>query len=113
MHFALSTPNFLIQEDMLADVQWRWEVVESALKTENGYWLPCDEPGLGVKGNERAAARHPCGQGERRARSCIDKLQSLLPLDSDYPFRGRSDGLLYCRLAQCFAPILRVILLCG
>jgi L-alanine-DL-glutamate epimerase-like enolase superfamily enzyme len=28
LHFALSTPNFLIQEDMLADVPWRWEVVE-------------------------------------------------------------------------------------
>ena len=27
LHFALSTPNFLIQEDMLADVPWRWDVV--------------------------------------------------------------------------------------
>jgi galactonate dehydratase len=62
LHFALSTPNFLIQEDMLEDVPWRWEVVESALKTENGYWLPCDEPGLGVKVNEKAAARHPFAQ---------------------------------------------------
>jgi galactonate dehydratase len=69
LHFALSTPNFLIQEDMLADVQWRWEVVESALKTENGYWLPCDEPGLGVKVNERAAAQHPFEQ---------EKLQSAV-----------------------------------
>jgi galactonate dehydratase len=69
LHFALSTPNFLIQEDMLADVPWRWEVVESSLKTENGYWLPCDEPGLGVKVNERAAAQHPFEQ---------EKLQSVV-----------------------------------
>jgi galactonate dehydratase len=69
LHFALSTPNFLIQEDMLADVPWRWEVVESALKTENGYWLPCDQPGLGVKVNERAAAQHPFEQ---------EKLQSAV-----------------------------------
>jgi galactonate dehydratase len=62
LHFALSTPNFLIQEDMLADVPWRWEVVESSLQTEKGYWLPCDEPGLGVKVNEQAAARHPFQQ---------------------------------------------------
>ena len=62
LHFALSTPNFLIQEDMLTDVPWRWEVVESALRTENGYWLPCDEPGLGVQVNEKAAARHPFEQ---------------------------------------------------
>jgi galactonate dehydratase len=59
LHFALSTPNFLIQEDMLADVPWRWEVVESSLRTENGYWLPSDAPGLGVTVNEAAAARHP------------------------------------------------------
>jgi galactonate dehydratase len=62
LHFALSTPNFLIQEDMLSDVPWRWEVVESTLKTENGWWLPSDEPGLGVKVNESAAARHPFEQ---------------------------------------------------
>ena len=59
LHFALSTPNFLIQEDMLSDVPWRWEVVESQLKTEAGYWQPCDAPGLGVTVNEKAAAEHP------------------------------------------------------
>jgi galactonate dehydratase len=62
LHFALSTPNFLIQEDMLSDVPWRWDVVESSLKTENGYWLPCDEPGLGIRVNEKAAALHPFEQ---------------------------------------------------
>ena len=40
LHFALSTPNFLIQEDMLTDVPWRWDVVRSSLETKNGYWLP-------------------------------------------------------------------------
>ena len=62
LHFALSTPNFLIQEDMLADVPWRWEVVESSLRTEGGYWLPSDAPGLGVRVNEAEAARHPFQQ---------------------------------------------------
>jgi len=62
LHFALSTPNFLIQEDMLTDVPWRWEVVESSLRTENGYWLPTDEPGLGIRVNENAAAQHPFEQ---------------------------------------------------
>ena len=62
LHFALSTPNFLIQEDMLSDVPWRWEVVESSLRTENGYWLPSDAPGLGIRVNEAAAARHPFQQ---------------------------------------------------
>jgi galactonate dehydratase len=73
LHFALATPNFLIQEDMLADVPWRWDVVESSLRTEKGYWLPCDEPGLGVRVNEQAAARHPFEQ---------EKMQSQV-YDSD------------------------------
>ncbi|MBI1899240.1 MAG: galactonate dehydratase [Acidobacteria bacterium] len=59
LHFALTTPNFLIQEDMLTDVPWRWEVVESSLRTENGYWLPTEKPGLGIEVNEAAAARRP------------------------------------------------------
>jgi galactonate dehydratase len=59
LHFDLSTPNFLIQEDMLADVPWRWDVVQHSLETRDGYWLKCQAPGLGVEVNEREAARHP------------------------------------------------------
>ncbi len=62
LHFALSTPNFLIQEDMLTDVPWRFDVVKHALKTENGYWLPPDAPGLGVEVDEEAAKKHPFKQ---------------------------------------------------
>ena len=62
LHFALSTPNFLIQEDMLADVPWRWEVVQHSLKTEEGYWLPTEAPGLGIEVNEEAAKKHPFRQ---------------------------------------------------
>ena len=62
LHFALSTPNFLIQEDMLADVPWRWDVVQHSLKTENGYWLTTDTPGLGIEINEEAARKHPFKQ---------------------------------------------------
>lgn len=62
LHFDLSTPNFLIQEDMLTDVPWRWEVVQHSLKSEAGYWLPVDAPGLGIEVNEAAAAKHPFRQ---------------------------------------------------
>jgi len=62
LHFALATPNFLIQEDMLGDVPWRWDVVQSTLETQNGYWLPTDAPGLGIAVDEAAAARHPFQQ---------------------------------------------------
>ncbi len=59
LHFALSTPNFLIQEDMLTDVPWRWEVVRQNLRMEAGYWLMPEAPGLGIEVDEAAAARHP------------------------------------------------------
>jgi galactonate dehydratase len=59
LHFALSTPNFLIQEDMLGDVPWRNDVVEHQLKTKDGYWLRTDAPGLGINVNEHEAAKYP------------------------------------------------------
>jgi len=62
LQFALSTPNFLIQEDMLTDVPWRWEVVKSSLQTARGYWLPTNAPGLGIEVDETAAKRHPFQQ---------------------------------------------------
>jgi galactonate dehydratase len=62
LHFAMSTPNFLIQEDMVGDVPWRWDVVQHRLSMDNGYWLPCDAPGLGIEVNEQAAKEHPFKQ---------------------------------------------------
>lgn len=62
LHFALSTPNFLIQEDMLADVPWRWDVVRHSLETREGYWQKTEAPGLGIEINEAEAARHPFQQ---------------------------------------------------
>jgi galactonate dehydratase len=62
LHFALSTPNFLIQEDMLTDVPWRWEVVKHSLETKDGHWLPTTAPGLGIEVDEKAAAKHPFQQ---------------------------------------------------
>jgi galactonate dehydratase len=62
LHFALSTPNFLIQEDMLGDVPWRFDVVETNMNRERGYWLASDTPGLGIEIDEREAAKHPFEQ---------------------------------------------------
>jgi L-alanine-DL-glutamate epimerase-like enolase superfamily enzyme len=52
----------LIQEDMLADVPWRLDVVRHSLETREGYGLKTDEPGLGVEVNEEGAAKHPFQQ---------------------------------------------------
>ncbi len=62
LHFDLATPNFLIQEDMAGDVPWRFDVVQTRMKSENGYWLPLKEPGLGVEINEAEARKHPFEQ---------------------------------------------------
>src|SRR5215469_10592226 len=53
LHFAFSTPNFLIQEDMLGDVPWRNEITEQHFESQNGYWLRTDAPGLGIDINEK------------------------------------------------------------
>jgi galactonate dehydratase len=47
---------------MLTDVPWRRDIVKSHLRAENGYWLPCEAPGLGVEVDENAAAKHPFQQ---------------------------------------------------
>lgn len=62
VHFDFATPNFVIQEDMLSDVPWRDEVVQSSLRHESGYWLPPTEPGLGIEVDEAKAAQHPYQQ---------------------------------------------------
>ncbi len=49
----------VIQEDMLADVSWRWEVVQSQLTTQDGYWQKTDVPGLGIEVDEQAAQKYP------------------------------------------------------
>jgi galactonate dehydratase len=37
-------------------------VVKSSLVTENGYWLPSNEPGLGIEVDEERAKEHPFQQ---------------------------------------------------
>ncbi len=63
IHFALVTPNFLIQEAIRADVPWR-DAVGTPPRIVDGYALPYDGPGLGIDVNEAEAARHPFAQDE-------------------------------------------------
>jgi galactonate dehydratase len=62
IHFALATPNWLIQEAIRADVPWRDAVVGGGLPVVQGYILPPPAPGLGVSVDEQEAARHPFEQ---------------------------------------------------
>jgi galactonate dehydratase len=59
LHFAVSTPNFVIQEEMSGAVPWYDDVVEVPMRREGAYWQVPTAPGLGVEINEREAARHP------------------------------------------------------
>lgn len=62
IHFATSTPNWLIQESFRKDVPWRDEVVTNPVRIERGYALPLERPGLGVEVDEKEAAKHPFRQ---------------------------------------------------
>lgn len=78
LHFAVSTPNFLIQEDMLTDVPWRWDVVETEMMTENGYWKVPTRPGFGIEVNEKEAKKHPFKQEIIHSNSIRDEDNAIL-----------------------------------
>lgn len=59
IHFALSTPNWFIQESIANDVPWRNHVVINPVMVENGYVAIPDRPGLGIDINEAEAAKYP------------------------------------------------------
>ena len=59
LHFAVSTPNFVIQEEMTGAVPWFNDVVDSPIKRVNGAWQLPECIGLGVEVNESEARKHP------------------------------------------------------
>ncbi len=62
IHFALATPNWLIQEAIRSDVPWRDAVVGGGLPVRDGYILPPARPGLGIEVDEEEAVKHPFEQ---------------------------------------------------
>lgn len=59
LHFDVSTPNFVIQEEMSGAVPWYDDVVSVPMKRTGSAWAVPQAPGLGVEVNEREAAKHP------------------------------------------------------
>ncbi len=60
LHFDLSTPNFMIQEDFSAfDVPWRSELVCGWNPSRGGEFVLPETPGLGLELNEAAIRAHP------------------------------------------------------
>lgn len=62
LHFAVSTPNHVIQEEMVGAVPWYFDVVKGPIRMIDGFWQVPDAPGLGVEVDEAECARHPFAQ---------------------------------------------------
>lgn len=62
LHFAISTPNFVIQEAMPGSVPWYDEVVTGMVEKKDGYWSIPEAPGFGIEVDEAVAAKHPFKQ---------------------------------------------------
>ena len=59
LHFAVSTPNHVIQEEMVGAVPWYFDVVQGPIRMVNGFWQVPEQPGLGIVVDEAECARHP------------------------------------------------------
>jgi galactonate dehydratase len=59
LHFAVSTPNFVIQEEMSGAVPWYDDVVSGPTVRSGNSWEVPTTPGLGVEVDEKEIARHP------------------------------------------------------
>ena len=62
LHFAVSTPNHVIQEEMVGAVPWYHEVVRGPIRMVDGYWQVPEAPGLGVEVDEAVCEAHPFQQ---------------------------------------------------
>lgn len=59
LHFAVSTPNHVIQEEMVGAAPWYFDVVHGPIRMVDGCWQVPQAPGLGVEVDEAVCAAHP------------------------------------------------------
>ena len=63
LHFAVATPNHVIQEEMVGAVPWYHEIVsQTPIKMEDGCWSVPEGPGLGIEIDYEEAAKYPFKQ---------------------------------------------------
>ena len=62
LHFAVSTPNHVIQEEMVGAVAWYFDVVQGPIRMVDGHWQIPELPGLGIEVNEAECVRYPFQQ---------------------------------------------------
>ncbi|WP_226781547.1 galactonate dehydratase [Oceaniglobus trochenteri] len=71
LHFGISTPNHIIQEEMVGAVPWYDDVVQWPITLRPGRWDLPEKPGLGLEVNEAEIARHPFKQEVLHARNAV------------------------------------------
>jgi len=59
LHFAVSTPSHIIQEEMVGAVPWYFDVVRGPIEMADGHWQVPETPGLGIEVDEGECAKHP------------------------------------------------------
>lgn len=59
LHFGISTPNVIIQEEMSGAVPWYGDVVRWPIERRPGRWDLPTLPGLGIEVDESVIAAHP------------------------------------------------------
>ena len=63
LHFAISTPNHIIQEVMDKSVPWYEDVISTTpIKRNGSYWEIPTSPGFGIEVNEKEASNYPFKQ---------------------------------------------------
>lgn len=71
LHFGISTPNHVIQEEMVGAVPWYDDVVQWPIDRLPGRWGLPEKPGLGLEVNETEIARHPFEQEVMHTRNAL------------------------------------------
>jgi galactonate dehydratase len=71
LHFAVSTPNHVIQEEMVGAVPWYFDVVRGPIRMVDGFWQVPEAPGLGVEVDEQVIAAHPFQQEVMHASNAV------------------------------------------
>ncbi len=72
LHFAVSTPNHVIQEEMVGAVPWYYDVVQGPIRMVDGFWQVPEAPGPRRRGRRgRPGAAPPVqARGPPRRQRC-------------------------------------------
>jgi galactonate dehydratase len=71
LHFGISTPNVIIQEEMTGAVPWYGAVVVWPITRRPGRWDLPEKPGLGIEVDETEIAKHPFAQEILHAQNAV------------------------------------------